>query len=64
MWVKDENGKDYIESVAGLWCASLGFDNERFTYRYQGLDQKLTGVEQAQKVVDKSLPSNALMRGA
>lgn len=27
--VFDENGADYIESVAGLWCASLGFDNER-----------------------------------
>ncbi len=27
--VFDENGRDYIESVAGLWCASLGFDNER-----------------------------------
>jgi 4-aminobutyrate--pyruvate transaminase len=27
--VWDEAGKDYIESVAGLWCASLGFDNER-----------------------------------
>ena len=27
--VFDENGKDYIESVAGLWCASLGFSNER-----------------------------------
>jgi hypothetical protein len=25
----------------------LGFDHERFTYRYQGLDQKLTGVEPA-----------------
>ena len=23
------SGKEYIESVAGLWCASLGFDNER-----------------------------------
>ena len=28
-------------------CTSLGFDHERFTYRYQGLDQKLTGVEKA-----------------
>jgi hypothetical protein len=28
----------------------LGFDHERFTYRYQGLDQKLTGVEQAHVV--------------
>lgn len=27
--VWDETGKEYIESVAGLWCASLGFDNER-----------------------------------
>jgi 4-aminobutyrate--pyruvate transaminase len=27
--VWDESGKEYIESCAGLWCASLGFDNER-----------------------------------
>jgi 4-aminobutyrate--pyruvate transaminase len=27
--VWDDSGKEYIESVAGLWCASLGFDNER-----------------------------------
>ena len=27
--VWDESGRDYIESVAGLWCASLGFSNER-----------------------------------
>jgi len=27
--VYDETGKDYIETVAGLWCAALGFDNER-----------------------------------
>jgi 4-aminobutyrate--pyruvate transaminase len=27
--VWDEAGKSYIEAVAGLWCASLGFDNER-----------------------------------
>ena len=27
--VWDDAGKEYIESVAGLWCASLGFDNER-----------------------------------
>jgi hypothetical protein len=28
----------------------LGLDNERFTYRYQGLDQRLTGVEPASVV--------------
>jgi len=27
--VYDENGRGYIESTAGLWCASLGFSNER-----------------------------------
>lgn len=27
--VWDEQGKEYIEAVAGLWCASLGFDNPR-----------------------------------
>ncbi|MBV8914276.1 MAG: aminotransferase class III-fold pyridoxal phosphate-dependent enzyme, partial [Acetobacteraceae bacterium] len=27
--VYDDAGKDYIESIAGLWCASLGFSNER-----------------------------------
>lgn len=27
--VTDEAGKTYIEGVAGLWCASLGFSNQR-----------------------------------
>jgi 4-aminobutyrate--pyruvate transaminase len=27
--VWDDQGKEYIEAVAGLWCASLGFDNRR-----------------------------------
>ena len=27
--VWDDQGNEYIEAVAGLWCASLGFDNER-----------------------------------
>jgi 4-aminobutyrate--pyruvate transaminase len=27
--VYDENGKEYIEGLAGLWCAALGFDEER-----------------------------------
>lgn len=27
--IYDDQGKEYIEAVAGLWCASLGFDNER-----------------------------------
>jgi len=34
---------DFHATVLNL----LGFDHERFTYKYQGLDQKLTGVEPA-----------------
>jgi 4-aminobutyrate--pyruvate transaminase len=29
VYVHDEAGKPYIDVVAGLWCASLGFSNER-----------------------------------
>lgn len=29
VYVYDENGKAYIEGMAGLWCASLGFGEER-----------------------------------
>ncbi|WP_435006077.1 DUF1501 domain-containing protein [Tundrisphaera lichenicola] len=35
--------RDFHATVLHL----MGFDHERFTYRYQGLDQKLTGVEPA-----------------
>ena len=38
--------RDFHATVLQL----LGFDHERFTYRYQGLDQKLTGVEPAHVV--------------
>jgi len=30
----------------------LGIDHQKFTYRYQGLDQKLTGVEEAKVLTD------------
>jgi 4-aminobutyrate--pyruvate transaminase len=29
IYVKDLEGKEYIEGMAGLWCTSLGFSNER-----------------------------------
>jgi hypothetical protein len=35
--------RDFHATVLHL----LGIDHERFTYTYQGLDQKLTGVEPA-----------------
>jgi hypothetical protein len=38
--------RDFHASVLHL----LGFDHSRFTYRYQGLDQRLTGVEKAEVI--------------
>jgi uncharacterized protein (DUF1501 family) len=37
---------DFHATVLNL----LGFDHERFSYKYQGLDQKLTGVEPAKVI--------------
>jgi hypothetical protein len=38
--------RDFLATVVRL----LGYDHERFSYRYQGLDQKLTGVDPAHVV--------------
>jgi hypothetical protein len=38
--------RDFHATVLHL----LGFDHSRFTYRYQGLDQRLTGVEKAEAI--------------
>jgi hypothetical protein len=38
--------RDFQATILHLF----GIDHERFTYKYQGLDQKLTGVEKAQVV--------------
>lgn len=29
VWVRDDEGKQYIEGLAGLWCTSLGFSEKR-----------------------------------
>lgn len=29
VWVTDDNGKRYIEGMAGLWCTSLGYGEQR-----------------------------------
>ena len=36
------------QSVSSFLC--LGIDHERFTYKFQGLNQRLTGVEEAHVV--------------
>jgi 4-aminobutyrate---pyruvate transaminase len=41
IYVYDENGKEYIEGLAGLWCASLGFGEERLAQAAARQMQKL-----------------------
>ena len=50
VYVTDEDGREYIEGMAGLWCASLGFGQERLAQAaadqirklsfYHGFNQK------------------------
>jgi uncharacterized protein (DUF1501 family) len=44
----------HVRDLQATILHQFGIDHERFTYKYQGLDQKLTGVEKA-TVVDKIL---------
>ena len=37
----------HVRDLQATILHQFGIDHERFTYRYQGLDQKLTGVEKA-----------------
>jgi hypothetical protein len=37
----------HVRDLQATILNQFGIDHERFTYRYQGLDQKLTGVEKA-----------------
>ena len=40
----------HIRDLNATILHCLGMDHQRFTFRFQGLDQKLTGVEPAQVV--------------
>ena len=62
--VFDEDGKSYIEALAGLWCTSLGFHNERLVDAateamrnlpfYHGFGSKShpAAIELAEKLLD------------
>ena len=39
--VQDENGKTYIEGLAGLWCTALGFGEERLVKAAEAAMRKL-----------------------
>ena len=43
-------GATNVRDIHATMLHLLGLDHERLTYRYQGLDQKLTGVEEARLV--------------
>jgi len=63
VFVRDENGKTYLDALAGLWCASLGFSERRLAeaaYRqmsrlpvYHTFAHKSTdaGIELAEKLL-------------
>ena len=63
VFVRDENGKTYLEGLAGLWCVSLGFSERRLAeaaYRqmlklpfYHTFAHKATdvGIELAEKLL-------------
>ena len=40
----------HVRDLAATMLRTLGIDHERLTYRFQGLDQKLTGVVKANVV--------------
>jgi hypothetical protein len=44
----------HINDVNATILHCMGIDHERFTFKFQGLDQKLTGVEK-QRVVTELL---------
>jgi 4-aminobutyrate---pyruvate transaminase len=69
VFVRDENGKEYLEAMAGLWCASLGFSERRLAeaaYRqmlklptYHTFMHKATdvGIELAERLLAFAPPS-------
>lgn len=45
----------HVRDLHATILKQLGMDHNRFTYRYQGLDQKLVGVEAEAKIVNQIL---------
>jgi uncharacterized protein (DUF1501 family) len=46
------NNPVHVRDLQATLLHQFGIDHERFTYKYQGLDQRLTGVEKATVVKD------------
>ena len=66
IYVYDEEGKDYIEGLAGLWCTALGFGEERLAEVAAAEMRKLPyyhqffsrahepGIELAERLIEKA----------
>ncbi len=50
-----EDGAVHIRDLNATILHQLGIDHSRLTFRFQGLDQKLTGVEEESHVITKIL---------
>ena len=44
------DGAVHIRDINATILKTMGIDHDRFVYKYQGLDQRLTGVEAAQPI--------------
>jgi 4-aminobutyrate---pyruvate transaminase len=53
VFVYDEHGKDYLEGIAGLWCASLGFGDEELI---EAATAQMRALSFYHSAIDKSSP--------
>ena len=55
VWVRNHSGGVHIRDLNATILHQLGIDHQRLTFKFQGLDQRLTGVEEPAKVVRQIL---------
>src|SRR3546814_5981054 len=66
IYIYDDAGKEYIEGLAGLWCTSLGFGEERlveaaarqmrqlpYYHQFRGMGHHV-GIDLAEKLLSRS----------
>ena len=58
--VFDDTGREYIDTVAGLWCASLGFGSERLAKVAAEQMRTLAGLRSTSRPIEPILSSSRL----
>ena len=48
IYVYDQNGKQYLEGLAGLWCTGLGYGNQELI---DTITPIITGIQERRKLV-------------